>query len=136
MGGKSGVQIGLEHLERVRQYIADLRARNRAFPSRAGKPNLSAIALVCGFDRGVFYNNSAAMDLVEAELGPGGIGLESSDMRAEGLPGSSDPRDQRIMRLEQANASLRAEIDDLRARVKRLSHIEAHMVETGRRVAR
>jgi hypothetical protein len=136
MQGKSGVQIGVEHVERVRHYIADLRAGNRAFPSRAGKPNLSAIALVCGFDRGVFYNNAAAMDLIEAELRPGGVGLESSEMRAEVLPDSSDPRDQRTMRLEQANASLRAEIDDLRARMKRLSHIEEHMVETGRRVAR
>src|SRR5215469_12222867 len=110
MERKSGIQIGAEHVERVRQYIADLKAGGRAFPSRAGKPNLSVIAVACGFDRGVFYNNAAAMDVIEVELKPGGIGLESWDMRAEDLPSGSDPRDQRIMQLEQANASLRAEV--------------------------
>ena len=46
------------------------------------------------------------------------------------------------MQLEQANASLRAENGALRAernrlreQLRRLEHVEAHMVETGRRVA-
>ena len=136
MEGKSGAQIGAEHVARVRQHIADLRAAGRGLPSRAGKPNLSTLALACGFDRGVFYNNAAAMQLIEAELEPGGIGLEASNRQSEPALGTNDARDQRIMQLEQTNASLRAEVDHLRARLKRLWHIEEHMVETGRRVPR
>jgi hypothetical protein len=40
------------------------------------------------------------------------------------------------MQLEQANAVLKAEVEALRERLKRFSHIEEHMVETGRRVPR
>ena len=47
----------------------------------------------------------------------------------------ADRRDRRIMQLEQQNASLRAEKQALRERLRRLEAVEEIMVHAGRRAA-
>ncbi|MDT7953871.1 MAG: DUF6262 family protein [Acetobacteraceae bacterium] len=139
---RSGPQKGADNVERLRAYLAGLGGEGRALPERGGKVNVSAVALACGFDRNVLYTNPAAKALLEGALST--LGLAGPE-RAEAAPPAAsgpDPRDRRINQLEQANASLkaengalRAERNGLRERLRRLEHIEAHMVETGRRVA-
>jgi hypothetical protein len=57
---KSGFQVGAEHVERLKRYLADVATEARPQPARGGKPHASAIALACGFDRQVPYKNPAA----------------------------------------------------------------------------
>ena len=135
---KSGFQVGVEYVERLKRYFADVATEGRPLPARGGKPNASAIALACGFDRQVLYKNPAAKELFDKAVRE--LGIEPAadhDKRDDEKPvAHSDTRDRRILELEQENASLRAERADLRARIRRLEHIEELMVETGRRVAR
>ncbi len=142
--GKSGRDKGSDNVARLRGHLADLEASGRALPERGGKVNVSAIALACGFDRNVLYTNQAAKALLDSAVAR--MGLELPDQIRRGPlpadPGGPDPRDRRILQLEQANAvfkaengALRTERNGLRERLRRFEHIEAHMVETGRRVA-
>ena len=140
--GKSGQQRGAENVIRLRRYIEDLETGGRRFPERSGKVNVSAIAIACGFDRNVLYTNAQAVTVLEEAVARLGLELPEQEHRppTNGL-GSADHRDRRILQLEQANSSLKAENGSLRAernslreRLRRLEHIEAHMVETGRRV--
>jgi len=141
--GKSGRERGAENVEALRTYVAALEAEGRAVPERGGKVNVSAVALACGFDRQVLYSNPAAKALLEEAVGRLGLGMpEQRRMARRDADSGPDPRDRRIHQLEQANASLRAELHALReeklqlkAKLARLGHIEAHIIETGRRVA-
>lgn len=134
---QSGAQIGAENVARLRAYLDRLSAAGEPLPRRAGKPNLSAIAIACGFDRQVLYKNPAAKSLLEeaaAKLGEPEPSTGSED--AEEKPEQrTDRRDRRIMQLEQQNASLRAENQTLRERLRRLQQLEEIMVRTGRRAA-
>lgn len=129
-----GVPQGQENARRLEAYLDALERDKLPLPARDGKPNLSVIALACGFDRGVLYTNAAAKSAITAAAAR--LGLEAFEQRAPESVCAPDPRDQRILKLEQENAALRAENIDLRRRVKRLEHVESHMAETGRRVAR
>ena len=135
---KSGFQVGAEYVERLKRYFADVASEGRPLPARGGKPNASAIALACGFDRQVLYKNPAAKELFDKAVRELDVerAADHGKLDDEKPVARSDPRDQRILKLEQENASLRAERADLRARLRRLEHIEELMVETGRRVAR
>jgi hypothetical protein len=135
---KSGFQVGAEYVERLKRYLADVATEGRPLPARGGKPNASAIALACGFDRQVLYKNPAAKELFDKAVRELGVerAADHGKLDDEKPVTHSDPRDQRILKLEQENAALRAERADLRARLRRLEHIEELMVETGRRVAR
>ena len=143
-GVQSGRQKGDENVERLRAYLDRLAAGGQRLPERGGKINVSAIAAACGFDRNVLYTNAMAKYVLEQAVQRLGLALPEQRRRAphETDTTTADPRDRRIQQLEQHNASLkaengalRAERADLRERVRRLGHIEAHMVETGRRVA-
>lgn len=133
MTGKSGVDLGVENVARLQSYLDGLEATGTPLPLRAGKPNMSAVALACGFDRQVLYKNPAAAALVAefAERQPGDVGaIESPEAKPQ-----SDRRDNRIMQLEQHLAAARAENAGLRERLRRLQHIEDHVADTGRRIA-
>mgnify|MGYP006427637049 CR=1 FL=1 len=131
--GKSGRDLGQENVERLQRYLEALRETGEGLPSRAGKANMTAIALAAGLKREVFYQNPQCRHLVEAavaELGLRGIearGTSEEDPRAAQL-------ERRLTSLEQRNAALVAENHELRRRLKQLEHIEEHIVSTGRRV--
>lgn len=142
-GGRSGRERGAENVAVLRAYLDALGAEGRRLPERGGRVNLSAVALSCGFDRQVLYANPGARTLLEDAVGRLGLDLPDQPRTAAdpAAPGAADPRDRRIHRLEQTNTelkaentALRAERNRLRAEVERLRHVEAHMVETGRRV--
>ncbi|MBJ3784190.1 hypothetical protein [Devosia sediminis] len=134
MSGKSGVEIGVENVARLQAYLDGLAAVGEPLPMRAGKPNMSAIALACGFDRQVLYKNPAAVALIDEIVARAPAREPEADTDPEEKP-RSDRRDQRIMQLEQQLAAARAENAGLRERLRRLQHIEEHVTETGRRIA-
>ncbi|TCU75433.1 hypothetical protein EDE08_103656 [Bradyrhizobium sp. R2.2-H] len=130
---KSGSEIGAENVERLQGFLESLRQEGRKLPERGGKANFSAIALACGFDRQVLYKNPAAKRLLDDALQQLGLADAGGD---EKPIVKSDRRDQRILTLEQQNASLRAENAGLREKLRHLEQVEDIMVETGRRVSR
>jgi uncharacterized protein involved in exopolysaccharide biosynthesis len=76
------------------------------------------------------YKNPKCRDLLEQaaqELGLSPIGREEGQAK-------DDPRDRRIQSLEARIASLQAEVEGLRSKLRKVAHVEQHMVETGRRV--
>jgi hypothetical protein len=129
--GRSGAMVGAEHVVSLDAYLHALVAEGRRLPAKGAKVNVSAVALACGFDRAVLYQNPAARELLREAAIEIGLDGEIGERPAEPV----DRRDQRILKLEQENANLKAEIFDLRRALRRLEHIEEVMVETGKRVA-
>ena len=140
---KSGQRRGADNVAALEAYVAALEADGRSLPERGGKANVSAIAIACGFDRNVLYTSAPAMRLLEEAVSRLGLELPGQQRAPSGQDaGAADHRDRRILQLEQANATikaengaLRAERNTLREKLGRFEHIEAHMIETGRRVA-
>jgi hypothetical protein len=107
-----------------------LKAVGEGLPARAGKLNVTAIALACGFNREVLYQNPRCKGLLNEALKHLGLGRETN------VPAANDDQrvrlERRINKLEQENAALYAEVLELRRKLKLFEHIEQHMVETGR----
>ncbi|KQQ45674.1 hypothetical protein ASF58_19050 [Methylobacterium sp. Leaf125] len=132
----SGAAAGAENVRRLKAYLDGLAAQQMSLPVRQGRVNVSAVALSCGFDRQVLYKNSVAKEMLaqaEAELGLDREVAEAEDDKPPVRP--TDQRDRRIHKLEQENASLRAEVVGLRERLRRVRHVEEHMADTGRWVS-
>ncbi len=122
-----GVQKGEENVRRLSIYLDELAAEKRGLPARDGRPNLSVIAEVCGFDRGVFYSNQAAkmlLDDARRRLGldtgaPADLtAFEQARLREESKArsdGRSKSLEEEVLRLRADNASLRAENERYRA---------------------
>ncbi len=49
---------------KLRAYLQNLKCSGAELPRRAGRPKLAAIAMACGFDRGVLYKNKEAVALL------------------------------------------------------------------------
>lgn len=130
----SGTDLGQVNLGKVASYLDGLAAAGQKLPERDGKPNMSAIAMAAGVDRQVLYKNPAVRAAIEQAAG--NLGLDAYERRQEQAPGGPDRRDQRILKLEQENAALRAENIELRRRLRTVEHVEEHMVATGRRTVR
>jgi hypothetical protein len=129
---QSGAEIGAENVQRLRVYLEMIAVAGRGLPAHNGKVNTSAVALACGFDRAVLYQNPAARQLLEEAATRLGLDAQVSTREAVSI----DLRDQRILKLEQENATLKAEIFDLRRNLRKLEHVEEIMVDTGRRITR
>ncbi|WP_370139957.1 MULTISPECIES: hypothetical protein [unclassified Bradyrhizobium] len=130
---KSGSVLGAENAEILKNYLEALEREGRPLPMHAGEPNVSAIALACGFNRQVLYKNPAAAALLaaaRAKLPAAAAGEEEAKPETK-----SDRRDRRILSLEQQNAALRAENAGLREKLRRLEQVEDIMITTGRRVS-
>lgn len=128
--GKSGQQLGAENAAALEQYLKALRDDGKGLPARNGKVSISAVALASGVAGQNLYKNPKCREMVEQaaqELGLAQIGREDG-------AGKEDPRDRRIQSLETKITSLQAEVEGLRAKLRRFQHIEEHMVGTGRRV--
>jgi hypothetical protein len=121
--GKRNVQVLREYLERVGDDV----------PTRGGKLFIAAISLACGLDRQVLHKNPACRDLLAQAA-------ERIRARPPAVLGGAEPErevarlEAKVLRLEQRNAALKAENDELRQRLVRYRHIEEHTIETGRRV--
>lgn len=127
---KSGQQLGAENANAIELYLDALKADGKGLPSRNGKVSMSAVALAAGVATQNLYKNPSCRELLEKaaqELGLAPIGREEGKAK-------DDPRDRRIQSLEARIASLQAEVEGLRSKLRRFAHIEQHLVETGRRV--
>lgn len=129
--GKSTQQIAKESIEALRHYIDALRKVGQGLPARNGKVSASAVALAMGVDRQTLYKNSGCRALLEAAAQE--LGLAPMETRDAG-PTKDDAKDRRIQTLEARNATLQAEVEGLRQKLRHYQHIEQHLVETGRRV--
>ena len=127
--GRSGQEIGAEHVMALKRYLD----ATNVLPARGGKVNLSAVALGAGFDRQVLYKNPMCARLLEQAVKDKGIiGVETrEDAEADAQKLALE---RRLSQLERMNITLMAENEALRERVKRLEHIERHVVATGRMV--
>lgn len=128
---QSGTVIGSSNVERLKAYINQLVGSGRGLPAQRGRVNVSAVALACGFDRAVLYQNPTARQVLATAAKT--LGLDAQVARREFT--HADLRDQRIQKLEQENANLKAEIFELRRALRRFEHIEEMMTETGKRVS-
>ena len=131
MAEKSGQEKGAENVAAVERYLAALRREGKGLPARNGKVSASAVALTVGVDRQSLYKNPGCRALLEAAAQE--LGLAPMETREAG-PAKDDAKDRRIQTLEARVSSLQAEVEGLRQKLRQYAHIEAHMVETGRRV--
>lgn len=124
--GRSNAEIGKEHLSKLDEWLQAA----PSLPGRQGAVNISALAVATGIDRQVLYRKEARV-MIERAAAEKGIGMPAHEHR-------NDPDEvpswakQRIKALEEALAVSKAEARDLRAHLRRLEHIERHVVETGR----
>ena len=146
---KSGQQIGLENIDRLKAYLDSLKLAGLSVPQRNGRPNLSAIAAACGFDRQVLYHNPKAATLLSKAVEHDQTGntanpnLECPGQSLEELLSARlQSREKRIAEVEGKLLAARAEIEELRNKVlqleernARLRLFEAHVLETGRRIS-
>jgi hypothetical protein len=131
MAEKSGQEKGAENMAAVERYLAALRREGQGLPARNGKMSASAVALAVGVDRQTLYKNPGCR--ARLEVAAQELGLAPMETREAG-PTKDDAKDRRIQTLESRVSSLQAEVEGLRQKLRQYAHIEAHMVETGRRV--
>ncbi len=124
-------EIGSEHVAALRSYLEGLRAKGERLPSRGGKLNISAVALACGFNREVIYQNPHCRVLLQEAAKT--IGLRGVECRDEQDEAGKVQLERRLTQLEQQNSSLVAEVFELRRKLDQLRHIE-EMLEEGKRV--
>jgi len=132
-----GEHGGEENVRRFNTYVAALRKEKRGLPARNGGPNLSAIAKVCGFDRGVFYSNEGVKLLLNEaweELGlDDGRPEPTTAYEAARLKDEAKSRgNSRIDGLEQEVLLLRAENAQLKAEAAKYKALQQLMIATGR----
>lgn len=126
MRQKSNREVGAENLETLRRWLE----RAEGIPERHGSANISAIAVAAGLDRQVLYR-PAAREMIAKAVAEKGLGMPDQE-RADGAEGEDLARaNRRIHELEQQLAAAKAELHDLRRRLRRYEHLEIHLAETG-----
>jgi len=129
---KSSQQIGREAVEALGNYLDGLKAEGRGLPARNGKVSVPTVALAVGTDRQTFYKNTACRELLERAAQE--LGLQAIEARSAAPMTKDDTKSQRIQVLEARVATLEAQVEGLRRKLRNYAHIEEHMVKTGRRV--
>lgn len=133
-----GVKGGEENLRRLTDYISGLQSAGRGVPWRGNGPNLSMIATACGFDRGVFYSNTAAKALIDDAVIRFGrdskphTGVGNGSPTPATVDDTKEVRGKRAAAMESEILLLRAENAQLRAENARFSALQRVMAETGR----
>jgi hypothetical protein len=101
-----------------------------------GKPDKSAIAIACGFNRQTLYNNPEAIALLDTavkEIGLEGEGEIIADGKVAHVQQQLDRRDRRIQQLEEALQARVAEIQGLKEQLRKYAVMEEVMTVNGRR---
>jgi hypothetical protein len=123
----SNQDVGRDNLAELERYLNSI----ECVPMRRdGEVNRSAIALATNLNRTWLYQPKpdALIQAAVTRLGKGAP-TERPAPVGEQVPGWAT---QRIKALEEQLAVARAEVHDLRGRLRRYDHLERHMVETGR----
>ena len=151
MAKLSGRDMGAHNLIRFSLWVAERDAAGD-WPDyiRGDKLNRSEVAAECGFALSVVRQNPAVKDAlaaVEERLRNSDLlGLpkitqdpshgpvaEASRLAVDGrILAAKGKAEQRVKVLEEQNATLRAEARDLREKLARFSHLDAHLSTTGR----
>jgi hypothetical protein len=129
--GKNGKTIGDENVRKLQLYLERLRHAGDGLPGRGGKVNISAVAMACGFNREVVYQNPHCRRLLDEAVTT--LGFRGLTSRSEADDAGKAKLERRLNHLEQHNAALVAEVHELRRQLTKLRHIE-EMVEAGKRV--
>lgn len=129
----NGQQTGAENVKRLDKYLTELRSAGGKLPMRNGKPDKSAIAMVCGFNRQTLYNNPAAIVLLEgatdllatqdAEVCAGEeskaeVKERAGNGKAAHLQQQVDRGSHRIQKLEAKLQAVTVERDDLKRQLR------------------
>jgi len=147
----NGRQLAAVNLKRFESWSAERDAAGDwADYIRRGQLNRSEVATECGFAKSVLRQNpavKAALEALESRLRvrgalPPTTGEKTPQTQHEVATASVDRRvatlnnrtEQRVKALEEQNASLRAEVLELREQLKRYQIIDDHLAETGRMV--
>ena len=123
---RSNAEIGAEHLSALELWLPQA----QHLPGRNGAVNISALAVATGIDRQVLYRKDARV-MIERAAAEKGLSMPEHEHRSDPDQVPSWAK-QRIKALEEALAVSKAEARDLRAHLRRLEHIERHVMETGR----
>lgn len=146
---QSGQQLAKVNILKFEAWIAErYAAGDWKDYVRAGKLNRSEIAMECGFALSVLRQNPAvkialtslenhlrAQDILARE-----VATDSSNDADEASTLAADKRvmsakalaDARVKVLEEQNATLRAEICDLKIQLAHFQHLDEHLSRTGR----
>ena len=149
----STAQLAADAVRRFGDWVAERdRAGNWNEYVRGGKLNRSELAKECEFSRSAFQQNPGLMEALtelEKRLTAQGL-LAGTPVSTQELPdevraelGMADERtrralaaratlERRVKTLEEQNASLRAENNVLRERLRRSALAEEHLSQTGR----
>lgn len=143
--GKSGRQVGAENAQQLRNYITAVKASGGRLPSYKGKPDKSAIAIACRFNRQTLYNNPEAVSILEAAVEELGLEEEQHESvvtnpKATHLQRQVHRRDRRIQELEEhleariaENHAIKKENKELKEKLRQYAFIEEVMTTNGRR---
>lgn len=116
--------IGMINLAKLKAWLSAC----EVLPGRAGKVNISAVALGAGVDRQLLYRPEA-QEMISLAVQEKGLSMpaQTRNARAE-VPAWAS---QRILELEGQLTAARVEIHDLRSRLQRYDHIDRHLASTG-----
>lgn len=118
---KSGYEKGVAYAGSLERYLESA----SEIPRKNGRPNISAIARAARIPRQSLYKNPACEKLLEIAVGTKGQPNRQDEARVK--------LERRVTALEQQNASLVAEVHELRRQLARYRHVE-EMLEAGKRV--
>lgn len=155
--GKNGQQLAAENLQKFANWVADRDSAGDWIDYiRRGKLNRSNIAKECVFADSVFRQNPAVRNTLialEGRLRSEGVLTQSEDEKCTNRPPQPNHQglqeqdlqrrfmqakakaDERIKALEERNAVLIAELNELRQKLNRYQFIDDHLSETGRLIA-
>ena len=142
--GLSGRQIAAVNLGRFNEWVVEREAANDwADYIRGGKLNRTEVAAECGFGTPAFRQNPAiaqALQALEARLSdscvikpvevpPDEVTSHAADLRILSSKASAERRTKAV---EEQNAALKAEVNDLKQKLKQYKFLDEHLATTGR----
>lgn len=133
---KNGRQKGADNVERLLKYLKRLKEADTRLPASGGKPDKSAIALACGFNRQTLYNNPAAIALLDEAVVDIGVEDETKvvdDGKAAHTEHQMGKRNRRIQQLEEMLHTRTAEVRGLKEKLREYELMEEVMSTSGRR---
>ncbi len=142
--GLSGRTQAVANLQRFNAWVVERTAANDwADYLRGDKLNRSEIASECNFALSVVRQNpavKAALEGLETRLRDSGVikqyiapadeaTVHAADMR---ILSSKSSAERRVKAVEEQNAALKAEVNDLKQQLKQYKFLDEHLATTGR----
>lgn len=142
--GLSGQQMAAANLRRFNEWILEREAA-ADWPDyiRGGKINRTEAAAECGFGTSAFRQNPAitqTLQALETRLSASGVIKSVEAQTDEATSHAADMRilaskasaERRTKAVEEQNAALKAEVNDLKQRLKQYKFLDDHLATTGR----